>query len=291
VIPRWGLTDRVEPAEAQGAPRRGAPSAELIQAMLLAAMLALGGAALAHIARYVLLVINRDTLLHPLVAGAGLWLPILAGVAAVAATAGYVVVLTRWLIARRAAAFAHAGGSDSRRSWALWLGCLAPPSCALAVARIEAVLLSTLGHRPSWWLMAVAVTSCLLPLLGLVWALVYVVELAKTEGHYPRLRKPIWVWWLLVLVSCATSVFATLTSFARDAQGIANNTVVTTLAYLLTLAAVAGAARVFEGFQRRPVDRPAHRWVMVADDQPAAPAAKPPTADESLESQRQEAAA
>ncbi len=38
----------------------------------------------------------------------------------------------------------------------------------------------------------------------------------------------------------------------------------TTVAYLLALATVVLLLRVFQGFERRPVDRPVKRWVMVA---------------------------
>ena len=76
----------------------------------------------------------------------------------------------------------------------------------------------------------------------------------------------IWGWWLLWLLSSVTSVFASVTSGAQDAQGIANNTVAMIVAYLLALAAVLATAKVFEGFERKPVERPAHRWVVVADD-------------------------
>ena len=62
------------------------------------------------------------------------------------------------------------------------------------------------------------------------------------------------------------SVFASVTSGAQDAQGIANNTVAMIVAYLLAVAAALATSRVYEGFERKPVERPAHRWVVVADD-------------------------
>ena len=99
--------------------------------------------------------------------------------------------------------------------------------------------------------MAGCVAFCCLPLLAAVWSLVYVIELAKTEEHYARLRGVIWGWWLLWLLSSVTSVFASVTSGAQDAQGIANNTVAMIVAYLLALAAVLATARVFEGFERK----------------------------------------
>lgn len=235
--------------------------------MFFMAGLGLGVGAVVHLVRYLLLIVNRNTLLNWLVADAAALLSVLASLAAIVAVMVCAVVLTRWLIARRAAAFAHHAKVESRPPWALWVGCLVPPSAAMVLAIACAVMLAALGHPASWALMAGCVVLCCLPLLAAVWALVYVIELAKTEDHYPRLRRPIWAWWLLWLLSCVTSVFASVTSGARDAQGIANNTVAMIVAYLLALAALIATARVFEGFERKPVERPAHRWVVVADDE------------------------
>ena len=71
-------------------------------------MVALGVAALVHVVRYALLIVNRSMLLNPLVAlrrrpGLG----VAASVVAVFMIVASAVVLTNWLIARRAAAFAH----------------------------------------------------------------------------------------------------------------------------------------------------------------------------------------
>ncbi len=262
--------------------RRAPPAARVRTAFFVTAV-ALGAAALVHLVRYLLLIINRNTLLNWLVADSAALLSVLASLAAIAAVITCAVILTRWLIARRAAAFAHWGGSESRPRWALWVGTLLPPSAAMVLAIIFAVVLATSGHSPSWALMASCVALCCLPLLAAVWALVYVIELAKTEDHYARLRGVIWGWWLMWLLSTVTSVFASVTSGAQDAQGVANNTVAIIVAYLLALAAVLATARVFEGFERKPVQRPAHRWVVVADDgdgSPGSTAAVELTADE-----------
>ena len=80
---------------------------------------------------------------------------------------------------------------------------------------------------------------------------------------------------LIWLLSSATSVFATITSGAQDAQGIANNTVAIIVADLVALVASFATARLFEGFERKPVARPAHRWVVVADDETGAPGSAP----------------
>jgi len=237
-----------------------------VHAAFFATAVALGIAALIHLLRYLLLIINRDTLLNWLVADVAALLSVLASLAAVAAVISYAVVLTQWLIARRAAAFAHCGRSETRTPWALRAGCLLPPSAAMALAITFAVVRVASGHSASWSLMAGCVVMSCLPLLAAIWSLVYVIELAKTEDHYTRLRGLIWGWWLLWMFSSVTSVFASITSGAQDAQGIANNTVAMIVAYLLALAAVVATARLFEGFERKPVERPAHRWVVVADD-------------------------
>jgi hypothetical protein len=267
VIPRWGLQDRVERDGGRpGSTVRQAPPASRVHGAFFATTLALGIAALVHLVRYLLLIINRNMLLNWLVADAAALLSVLASLAAIAAVIAYAVVLTRWLIARRAAAFAHCGRSETRTPWALRAGCLLPPSAAMALAITFAVVRVTTGHSASWALMAGCVLMSCLPLLAAVWSLVYLIELAKTEDNYSQLRGPIWEWWLLWLLSSVTSVFATITSGAQDAQGIANNTVAIIVADLLALVAAFATNRLFEGFERKPVERPVHRWVVVTDD-------------------------
>jgi len=114
--------------------------------------------------------------------------------------------------------------------------------------------------------------GCAVPLANLLWAPVFVIELATIEDHYARLRRPIVQWWIVWVFSYVVSIFAMVTSFATEAQGIANNTVLMVSAYLLAAATVAAVARVFEGFERKPVERPAHRWVVIGDGGPAVPA-------------------
>ncbi|MDT5106453.1 MAG: hypothetical protein QOI25_3966, partial [Mycobacterium sp.] len=75
-------------------------------------------------------------------------------------------------------------------------------------------------------------------------------------------------WWCVWIFSTLVSVFSIATSFTRDAQGIADNTVTTIVAYLVCLAALLLAHRVLLGFESTPVDRPVKRWVMVADETP-----------------------
>ena len=229
-MPRWGLIDpaTLGPPAPVAAPTRG-PSPWAVRATLVVTVAALGAAALLHLVRYILLIVNRSTLLPVFVAGAATWLGVLASVAAMFAVAGCAIVLTEWLIARRAAAFGCRHQEEPRPLWELRLGCL-------------------------------------IPLLNLAWAPVYVIELAVVEERYARMRKEIWVWWVLFLLSTVVSIFATATSFTQEAQGIADNTVSFVVAYLLATAAMVMAARLVWAFERAPVERPAHRWVIVPTD-------------------------
>jgi hypothetical protein len=228
-IPRWGLVDHFDtaPDERHAEPLRG-PSIGALRGTLVTTIAVLGFAAVVHMIRYALLIINRDMLLDPVVAWLATWLGIVVSVAALFLVFSTFVLLTNWLIARRAAAFKHVGRQE---------------------------------HRPLWALRA----GCLVPFVNLAWAPVFVLELASVEDAMTRLRRPISVWWVLWVLSTAVSVFAIATSFTTDAQGIADNTVATIVAYLIAMAAMVVVGRVLLGFERRPVEKPFTRWVIVAD--------------------------
>lgn len=248
VIPRWGLIEYFDTAEqaAAAGPRSG-PSPTMVRATVLTTMVVLGVAALVHVVRYALLIVNRSVLLNPWVAGIATWLGVAVSVVAVFTVVASVVVLTNWLIARRAVAFGNHGREDPR------------PAGALR-------------------------TGCLVPFINLFWAPVYIIELARVEGRLKWLNRPIAQWWLAWIASTAVSVFSIATSFTTDVQGIADNTVTTIVAYLLALATLLLALKVFLGFERQPVERTAKRWVIVADKN-ATPA------DDKPETERQPAAA
>ena len=231
-IPRWGLTEYFEPPDQPQVETRSGPSPAMLQGTLFLTMAALGAAALIHLVRYVLLIINRSVLLYPWVAGGATWLGVALSVTAMFMVLASAVVLANWLVARRAAAFAHRGHQDPRSPWRLRAGCLTP-------------------------------------FINLVWAPVFVLELAGVEERLSWLRRRIVAWWLAWAASYAVSIFSIATSFTTDAQGIADNTVITTVAYLLALATLLLAAKVVLGFERQPVQRPSRRWVMVPDDQPS----------------------
>jgi hypothetical protein len=230
-IPRWGLVDpATQVSAASAAAARRGPSLWAVQATLTTTIVVLGAAALLHIARYALLIINRDVLLNSLVAGLATWVAVAASVGAMFAVVGTALVLTEWLIGRRAAAFGHVSAPDTRPVWALRAGCL-------------------------------------VPLVNWVWAPTYMVELAAVEGRYRYVRPLIWAWALLFVLSTLVSVFATATSFPGDAQGIANNTISFIVAYLMAMAATISAARLVFAFERTPVARPRHRWVVVPEEE------------------------
>ncbi len=229
-IPRWGLVDpATQITPASGAETRRGPSLWALRATLITTIAVLGVAALMHIVRYALLIINRDILLNSIVAGLATWVAVAASVAAMFAIVGTALVLTEWVIARRAAAFGHRYMADPRPVRALRAGCL-------------------------------------VPFANLAWAPTYVVELATVEGRYRHVRPLIWAWALLFVFSTLVSVFATATSFPSDAQGIANNTMSFIVAYLMAMAATIAAARLVFAFERTPVERPSHRWVVVVDE-------------------------
>ncbi|WP_163733043.1 DUF4328 domain-containing protein [Mycobacterium gallinarum] len=227
-IPRWGLVDRFDSIDQQQAPQRPGPSAGMVRTTLVVTMAVLGAAALAHLVRYALLIVNRSRLLNPWVAGGVTWIGVVLSVIAMFMVVASAVVLTNWLIGRRAAAYAYRGQPDPRSLWSLRAGCL-------------------------------------VPVVNLAWAPVFVIELAGVEERFTWLRRPIAVWWLVWVASTTVSVFSIATSFATEAQAIANNTVTTTVAYLLALAAVLLAMKVFDGFERQPVEKPSKRWVIVPD--------------------------
>ena len=211
-------------------------SATAVRATLLVALAIFALAALAHVLRYLLLLINRTRLLPPLVAHGTLLMGVLVSLAAMVAVIVTAAVMTSWLIGRRAAVFRFHGHDDPRSEWELWAGCL-------------------------------------IPVVNLVWAPVFLIELARAEQSQARLRGPIVGWWIGWIFSTLISAWAIWTSSATDPQAIADNTGTVIIAYLAGLAVLVLLWRVFDGFVRKQVERPLHRWVIVgADQRPAGPA-------------------
>lgn len=235
-IPRWGLIDHIAPPPEvadRNATRAASPATA--RAVLVATAVVFALAAGVHIVRYLLLLINRTTLLPPFVAFGSVVGGIFISLAAIVAVIATGVTLTSWLIARRAAAFAVHGQDDPRPQWALWAGCLIPG-------------------------------------VNLVWAPVFVLELANAERVQDRQRGPVALWSIAWAVSCLICGWAIWTSRATDAQGVADNTATVIIAYLAGLAVLVLLWRVLDAFVRKPVDRPLHRWVVAPADQVSAPA-------------------
>ena len=229
-IPRWGLADQIAPPAAGDGPgAKKNASAAAVRIALIVAAVVFAVAAMTHILRYLLLLINRTVLLPPWVATPALLVGALASLAAMAAVIATGVILTSWLIGRRAEVFEHVGQPDPRPEWSLWAGCL-------------------------------------IPVVNLVWAPVFVLELAHAERIAARQRRPITAWWLAWVVSTAITGWAIWTGSATEPQAVADNTVTMIIAYLAGLTVLFLLWRVFDGFISKPVARPRHRWVVVADD-------------------------
>ena len=244
-VPRWGLVDSVTPsATVAERPLRRHASATAVRATLLASAAVFGLAALAHMLRYLLLLINRTVLLPPLIANGTLLMGVLVSLAAMVSVIVTAAVMTSWLIGRRAEVFGYLGHDDPRSEWELWAGCMTP-------------------------------------VVNLVWAPIFLIELARVEQSHTRLRGSITMWWIGWILSTAISAWAIWTSSATDAQGIADNTVTVIIAYLAGLAVLLLLWRVFDGFDRKSVQRALQRWVVVPqDDLTAERAPSDPIADD-----------
>jgi hypothetical protein len=232
-IPRWGLQEYFEPADTAsgGVAAVAGPSPRFVRITLLATMVLFGLAALAHVARYVLLLVNRSVLLDPILAFAATWGTVLVSVLAVFAMFFMQCALAFWLVARRAAAFARIEQPETRARWELYCGCL-------------------------------------IPVANLFFGPVFVMELARIEARERELRGPIVVWWCAWVVSFLLSMFAAVTALpfvADTTQSAADNTLLTAVGYLLALAAVLLFRRVFLGFESVPVEKPVKRWLVVGE--------------------------
>ena len=234
VIPRWGLDQYFGPVEPIK-PESVGPKASTVRALLMLTTIALGFAVFAHVFRYVLLLINRTTLLHPVLAYGAMTLGVVSSVLVLLSLFVTLVFLANWLIARRAAAYRHRGQDDPRSQW-------------------EILLLS------------------LWPVISLVMAPVYLIELSIVEGRARALRRPIvlwWVTWVLSAILAAWSIITTVlvSTFWPSPQGIADNTVITTVGYLFVLIAIVLTTRLYNSFEITEPHRSAHRWIVVPGEE------------------------
>ena len=141
-----GTRRPLRPDRSAAGARRSGPSTRLVQAALMRRWLCWAPRHSSTWSAMHCCIINRTVLLNPWVAGAATWLGVAVSVIAMFMVVASAVVLTNWLIGRRAAAFAYRGQPDPRRVWAMCVGCL-------------------------------------VPLVNLVWAPVFVIELADVEAR------------------------------------------------------------------------------------------------------------
>jgi len=228
VIPRWGLVDHVAAPDPEQATRRHV-SPSTVRTILLIAGGVFFLAAAVHALRYLLLLINRSTLLPPFIAIGSLITGIFVSLAALVAVAAVAISATSWLIGSRAEAFARHGQDDPRPRWMLWAGCLIPP-------------------------------------VNLVLAPLFVIELAQAERCRERQNGPVLLWsiaWTMAALICGWATWTSL--HAIEPQAVADNTVTMVIAYLAGLAVLALLWRVLTGFTgpTAVIARPSHRWVVV----------------------------
>ncbi|OBC14741.1 hypothetical protein A5784_29470 [Mycobacterium sp. 852013-50091_SCH5140682] len=242
VIPRWGLQQQFDVAAEEDGREREAPAPATVRTMLVVTMVALGVAAFAHVLRYGLMLINRSVLLHPLIADAAVAFGVVASLVALVILVITAVILIKWLIARRAEAYAERGQPDPRSAAEMWL-------------------------------------MSLIPGVNVLFTPVYVLELATLEARLSRLRRPVVVWWIIWALSAIVAVWSVVstvvvTFFANTTQHLADNNVTVAIGYLLALATVLLVSRVYLGFEGTPAERHSHRWVVVEAEsgRPAQPA-------------------
>jgi hypothetical protein len=244
------LIDHISaPAPEQAAGKNVSPST--VRTILLIAGGVFFLAAAAHALRYLLLLINRSTLLPPFIAIGSLITGIFVSLVALVAVAAVAIASTSWLIGRRAEVFAQHGQHDPRPQWMLWAGCLIPP-------------------------------------VNLVLAPLFVIELAQAERSRERQNIPVLLWTIAWMIAALICGWATWTSLhAVEAQAVADNTITMVIAYLAGLAVLALLWRVLAGFTgpASVIARPTHRWVVVAADADAGagPVDAPPVDEQSPE--------
>jgi hypothetical protein len=241
-VPRWGLQQHFDVPADEHSREHDGPQPATVRTTLVVTMVALGVAAFAHVLRYGLMLINRSVLLHPLIADAAVAFGVVASLVALVILGITVVILIRWLIARRAAAYAEYGQTDPH-----------PPAQV--------------------WLLS------LIPGVNVLFTPVYVIELATVEGRLTQLRRPIVVWWIVWALSAVVALWSVIgtvvvTFFANSTQHLADNNVTVAIGYLLALAAVLLVSRVYLGFEGTPAQHRSHRWVVVGAEsgRPAQPA-------------------
>lgn len=115
-VPQWGLVD--VPVTADDTPSVTTRLGAALTTALQITGATLVSSALAHLLRYLLLVVNRSTPLPGWLIAISTVLVMVAGVLALGALVYTTVVFVRWLLAQRAESYAGCGFTDPRPRWA-----------------------------------------------------------------------------------------------------------------------------------------------------------------------------
>lgn len=231
-IPTWGLRD-TPPQAATPVDRTAVLQAALIVALRWLAI-ALAAQTVAHLLRYVIVVVNRSTPIPGWLAGTSAVLVIFCGVVALAGYVYATVVFVRWLISLRHDAHRARGLLDPRRRW--------------QVIVLGGVPLVNVIGAP---LLIREVTDLRTDL-----------DPARTRDRLTR----VWVAWAVVNAVAIVAIITRIVAAGSGSIQTAANALVAVIVSSAVSAVFAWwlARRlevVFAGAQHDPV--PSHRWVVV----------------------------
>lgn len=226
-VPRWGLTDRPPTDTGESPPTRGDQLAELAPTLLTATAALFLAGAFAELFRYAVLLYNRTTLVPPAVLAVSDGLVFTFGVMAPVVAFAAAAASVAWLVEARRTAWERAGRSEPRSGLTLAVGCL-------------------------------------VPVVNLAWAGVFLTELA---GLVPRIRRLVRWWWatwtaggILLVASVA---WRSHDSLQARANGVVLAAVVDLVAAVVALLTLLVTRRVHRlDFLGRPRGRA--RWVVTA---------------------------
>lgn len=254
-MPRWGLRDLPSRQEAAPPRTRWAALTDHLTGVLLATAALFGLSALAELGRYLMLLHSRTQLTSSIVLLiSDLAVLLTAGLALLSALLA-ALAATGWLIRRRRAAYAALGQSDSRPVWVVLVGCL-------------------------------------LPVVNLLWAGVYLTELARLpggpstngrlRGTRPRGRRrdptsgaaadervvrAVRIWWGLWVLNGVMAAAALWWHTATTTQARANGVLFAFYTDLVAAAVALASLWLVRVFGDRDVwgrARLLHRWVPVS---------------------------
>ncbi|TCN52272.1 uncharacterized protein DUF4328 [Rhodococcus sp. SMB37] len=222
-VPRWGLLDRPRPHDEQ--PTRAETFAGLAPTLLAGTAAVFGLAAVAELARYVLLLVNRTRLIEPIVlalSDSAVWATQIVGpLVALAAS----VASGLRLIEVRRRVFADHGTSDPRSPGSVLFGVVVPG-------------------------------------VNLVLPGVFLTEIAHDR---PRILRAVRIWWVLIVSNAVLFVFVLFWRQRDALQAMADAVLLTAVVAAMAAVVALGALyvlRLFDGADLwgRPLEH--HRFTM-----------------------------